>query len=395
MDEKTSTGLIAALLVTAVAGTLAAVVLIVSSHNKPPATARQVAQASTQPGRVAPAPQREAPVPAARPGQRSAAEMPASRPAPTPATVTFPEPLPPLRQGVASVPATNRPLETEDDEQPGRRPRFATQPAPEAPVSTGRRVGARPEIVEPPTPVPGTLLREVVVGYETRKLNGFTMLLSTQAIREGEKQRGKPFQALVSEFDGLVQVLPASTLKPLQQVLIWIEWDNIDPSNPRVLAKYYGGRIWRLDGSAHPLKSNAIEVLSLKRLAHQKSLSVERPELVLLHELAHAVHHVVLDFENPHVIFAYNQAMDRRLYDRVQTEHGGVAKAYAATNEAEYFAELTCAYLDRCHYYPFTREDLRDHDPTGYRLMEAVWGNAIRYSEYLKQLQARQQQKKK
>ena len=68
--------------------------------------------------------------------------------------------------------------------------------------------------------------------------------------------------------------------------------------------------------------------------------------------------------------------MDRRLYDQVQTDRGGLERAYAATNPAEYFAELTCAYLDRCHYFPFTREDLKDHDPTGYRLMETVWKNA-------------------
>jgi hypothetical protein len=37
-----------------------------------------------------------------------------------------------------------------------------------------------------------------------------------------------------------------------------------------VLAKYYGGTIWRLNGSEDPLKSNAIEVLSLKNLATEK-----------------------------------------------------------------------------------------------------------------------------
>jgi hypothetical protein len=71
------------------------------------------------------------------------------------------------------------------------------------------------------------------------------------------------------------------------------------------------------------------------------------------------------------------QAMDRRLYDRVQTARGGVARAYAATNSAEYFAELTCAYLDRCDCQPFTRAELKEHDPTGYRLMESVWRKAV------------------
>jgi hypothetical protein len=222
--------------------------------------------------------------------------------------------------------------------------------------------------------VPGKVLKELVPGYETREIQGFKMLLSTQAIKEGKKDKGKPFQALLTEFDGLAEVLPSSTLKPLRRVLIWIEWDNLDWANPRTLAKYYGGSIWSLAPSEHPLKSNAIELLSLKKLTVEKNLSTERTRLVLLHELAHAVHHVVVGFDNRDVLFAYKQAMDRRLYDRVQTENGGLERAYAATNAREYFAELTCAYLDRCYYFPFTREDLRDHDPTGYRLMESVWG---------------------
>jgi hypothetical protein len=142
------------------------------------------------------------------------------------------------------------------------------------------------------------------------------------------------------------------------------------------LAKYYGGNVWRLDGSAHPLKSNAVEVVSLKTLAAQKEAAREKSSLILLHELVHAVHHLGLGFDNATVRFAYQQAMDRRLYDKVKDLYGREARAYAATSAAEYFAELSCAYLDRCSYYPFTRDELRDHDPTGYQLMESVWGGA-------------------
>jgi hypothetical protein len=203
------------------------------------------------------------------------------------------------------------------------------------------------------------------------------MLLSTQAVKEGLKDRGKPFAALVTEFNGLVNVLPPKVLKPLRKVWIWIEWDNVDRSSQNVLAKYYGGgAIWRLDDTEQLLKANGVELLSLRNLTREKQLSVDRTRLVLLHELAHAVQHVFLQdgFSNRVVGFAYKQAMDRRLYDRVQTARGGVSRAYAATNAAEYFAELTCAYLDRCSYYPFMRDELKEHDPTGYQLMETVWG---------------------
>jgi hypothetical protein len=74
-----------------------------------------------------------------------------------------------------------------------------------------------------PTPIPGELLREVVVGYETRRFQGFTFLLSTQAVTESGKIKGKPWKALRVEFDGLVRVLPKAALKYLRRVLVWVE----------------------------------------------------------------------------------------------------------------------------------------------------------------------------
>jgi hypothetical protein len=59
-------------------------------------------------------------------------------------------------------------------------------------------------------------------------------------------------------------------------------------------------------------------------------------------------------------------------------------KPYAATNDHEYFAELTCCYMDKLHYFPFTRDDLKTHDPNGYKLMEAVWGKADKLDAQIK-----------
>lgn len=223
-------------------------------------------------------------------------------------------------------------------------------------------------------PIPGKLLKEIVVGYETRQMQGFTVLLSTHAVREAKKVGGKPFQALIDEFDGLIKVLPAHSLSIFRRTPIWIEWDNIDRRNPRTLAKYYSAGVWDLPEDEHPLKATSVEVLSLKRLAQQKANANQKPQIILLHELAHMIHHRVVGFEYADLLFAYKQAMDRRLYDKVKHDDGDEVRAYAATNELEYFAELSCAYLDRCPYYPFTRDELREYDPAGYRVMEKVWG---------------------
>jgi dipeptidyl-peptidase-4 len=87
----------------------------------------------------------------------------------------------------------------------------------------------------------------------------------------------------------------------------------------------------------------------------------------MLHELAHAVHDKFLGDSNSNVKTAYQQAMARKLYDK---------SLYIATNEHEFFAEASCAYLDRLEYFPKTREELKKHDPETFKLMEGVWGKA-------------------
>jgi hypothetical protein len=67
--------------------------------------------------------------------------------------------------------------------------------------------------------------------------------------------------------------------------------------------------------------------------------------------------------------------MTRDLYRAVPDETRGTVQAYAATNAHEYFAEITCAYLDYCDYYPHTREELKDYDSVGYELARKVWGD--------------------
>ncbi|HEX4589188.1 MAG TPA: hypothetical protein VH120_04625, partial [Gemmataceae bacterium] len=51
------------------------------------------------------------------------------------------------------------------------------------------------------------------------------------------------------------------------------------------------------------------------------------------------------------------------------------------TNDHEYFAEISCAYLDRCNNAPFTAEELKDYDPNGYKLCEKIWDKQERISK--------------
>lgn len=185
---------------------------------------------------------------------------------------------------------------------------------------------------------------------------------------------------LDNEFKALNQILMPKLLEVLQKVTIWVEWDEAPPGvtmseeekarGGRVVAVYrYGSpysaaRGFQEGKLSHPGKMNAVEVMTLKRLTEMHQPGKDKEQIILLHELCHVIHHAFLGNENAAVRAAYKQAMDRHLY----------SKAYARTNDHEYFAEISCAYLDRCNHEPFTADELKEYDPEGYKLCEKVWG---------------------
>jgi len=97
---------------------------------------------------------------------------------------------------------------------------------------------------------------------------------------------------------------------------------------------------------------------------------------MVLHELAHAYHFLVLGESHPQITAAYRHAVERGLYESVDYAGGGKRRAYALVNEKEYFAELSEAYFGRNDYYPFTRAELQQYDPVGYALVQRLWGSA-------------------
>ena len=96
---------------------------------------------------------------------------------------------------------------------------------------------------------------------------------------------------------------------------------------------------------------------------------------VLCHELAHAWQFQRYGERQADLQAAFANARELGLYRNVTDEDGKVLpQAYAMTNDLEYFAELSCMYFVGCNYAPHNREELRAYDPTGYALVEKLWG---------------------
>jgi len=216
---------------------------------------------------------------------------------------------------------------------------------------------------------------EPVPGYLYREILGFKLLINKEVFEENEKSTDnrKPLEVLELELGMLAHELPPRAVKVLREdVGFWVEWDKViqvganSPQAGRAVACYHPG-----DNKRHrylfrsmeaKVKSNAVEIVTLKFLTAEHQGEEHRS--VLLHEITHAVHHHLFDYDNPHIIAAYQNAMSKGLY----------AGQYASADQKEYFAELSCAYFGHLHYEPHNREELKQYDPVGYQMMEKVWG---------------------
>jgi len=98
-----------------------------------------------------------------------------------------------------------------------------------------------------------------------------------------------------------------------------------------------------------------------------------RMPYLLLHELAHAYHDRVLGFDQPEIRRAFQHAENSGSYDKVKRFNGKsivIDKAYAMSNHKEYFAELSEAYFGKNDFFPFNRDELKAHDPTGFKVLK-------------------------
>lgn len=202
--------------------------------------------------------------------------------------------------------------------------------------------------------------------YERQSVHSFTILINRRVLanKQAAAEAQKEWERQLKE---IVRVMPTGPLAALREVKIWVEWDKKENGG----AEFHPSAKWLQDNGYNPEKAGSVEISNTRNFV--KWSRAEQP-CMLLHELAHAYHFLVLGDRHAGIAEAYKQAVDRKLYDEVEYVAGQRKRAYALTNEKEYFAELSEAYFGKNDFYPFTRADLEKHDPLGYKLLEQVWG---------------------
>jgi hypothetical protein len=202
--------------------------------------------------------------------------------------------------------------------------------------------------------------------YQRQTIQGFTVLVNP-AVLLHKQEAAEMQKELESQLRAIVREVPAKLLPDLQKVWIWVEWEKKKDG----AAEFHPSANWLKQHGYNPEKAGHIELSNTRNFVQWSHIA--QPWMVM-HEMAHAYHHLVLGDDYKTIESAFKHAVDSKLYESVAYCGGGKQKAYALTNSKEYFAELTEAYFGRNDFYPFVRSDLKQYDPQGFQLMEQVWG---------------------
>ncbi|MBS1703793.1 MAG: hypothetical protein JST12_19165 [Armatimonadetes bacterium] len=211
-----------------------------------------------------------------------------------------------------------------------------------------------------------TLWQTPLYEREDRKIEGWSVHIRKELLRDEKDLTEKALTMIGDQLKEIKRVVPKAAVAELQKVPLWLspEYPGIVPR-----AEYHPGAEWLKEHGRDPIMAKGIEFTNIRIFAAE----VKRMPIFVLHELAHAYHDRVLGFDDPRIKTAFDHAQASGNYDHVLRSDGKTVKAYAMTNEREYFAEGTESYFGRNDFYPFDRKDLKEADPELFGIMQAVW----------------------
>jgi hypothetical protein len=216
---------------------------------------------------------------------------------------------------------------------------------------------------------------ENATSHEERHILGWKVLVSRKLIAENAAALDQALPLLQAQLEEIVRVVPAPAVTELQKVPLWL-----NPEYPKVppRAEFHPGAQWLSQNGRDPQMVKGVEFTNIRIFQAE----TRRMPNFTLHELAHSYHNRVLPmgFGNPEIKAAYDKAKASGSYDRVECKdsegRGTMKRAYAMVNPQEYFAESTEAYFTRNDFFPFNREELKQHDPEMFALLTKLWGVA-------------------
>jgi len=164
------------------------------------------------------------------------------------------------------------------------------------------------------------------------------------------------------QLDIIVERLPATAVATLRDVDIWVEYEPETDGGV-----YHPSREWLEENGMNPQKARSVE------LGYSDFVDRDEQPVIVLHEMAHAFEHYVLNEHQAELEQAYRRALNMDIYQVAEHITGQFERAYALTDKYEFFAELSEAYFARNDFAPFDNAQLRKLDSQSHELIGRLW----------------------
>ncbi|NRB28683.1 MAG: hypothetical protein HRU37_13520 [Roseibacillus sp.] len=211
--------------------------------------------------------------------------------------------------------------------------------------------------------------------YEKLSIHGWTVYLQLSIAKDDELKKKIEAQIRIG-LENFLGKVPQEALTFLRTIPIWVSNEPGYPhrENENGVIPFHRSPQWLRDHNLNPHMAPGVHVINPEAVFFEHKF-LEWGPMTFLHELAHAYQNVKLKLNHKSIRSAYRSAMKEGLYLQVPSrrDKSRKVKAYAATNHEEYFAELTEAYFGHNDWFPHNREELREYDPRGFKMIEEVW----------------------
>lgn len=211
--------------------------------------------------------------------------------------------------------------------------------------------------------------RRPPVEHVTREIEGWTVRIDSRLDQPKHAGLGRRAKKLLANRLYLVKMMVApERLVELQQFTIVLDLDHGELRS----MQYHPSERWLVSNGYSADLTKCVHIPLAGQFADPKHH--HRQPWAVIHELAHAYHDQVLGFEHAAIKELWQQAVDAKRYESVLHIDGDKRTHYALTDQKEFFAEMSEAYLGLNDFYPFHRADLKQDNPPLYKLLQSIWG---------------------
>lgn len=206
------------------------------------------------------------------------------------------------------------------------------------------------------------------IGHEKRQIEGWTVYVDRSFLEGEHKETGDQVLRILSQRLHQIQLrMPAEPVARMKEVPIYL-----DRNHPLGGAHYHPKADWLADRGYDPSMTKAVQFTRAGGLIREARRPYDTS--IVLHELAHAYHDLVLGFDHPEILDGYRKFCDSRKFDEVELLSGWRKPHYGLTDHKEYFAEMTETFFVGNSHYPFNHYHLYNEHPESYELVAKIWG---------------------